>query len=56
MRKAKIVCTIGPASREPGLLRQLAQAGMSVARLNFSHGDHAEHGEYLLYGAVLPGR
>jgi pyruvate kinase len=43
--RTKIVCTIGPASREPDVLRQLLQAGMSVARLNFSHGDHAEHGE-----------
>jgi pyruvate kinase len=44
-QKTKIVCTIGPASREPAMLRQLVQAGMDVARLNFSHGDHAEHGE-----------
>jgi pyruvate kinase len=45
MRRTKIVCTIGPASREPEMLRQLVQAGMDVARLNFSHGDHAEHAE-----------
>ena len=42
-RRAKIVCTIGPASREPHLLRALAGAGMDVARLNFSHGTHDEH-------------
>jgi len=43
MRKTKIVCTIGPASESPELLGQLIDAGMNVARLNFSHGDHAEH-------------
>jgi len=42
-RRAKIVCTIGPASRRPQQLRALAEAGMDVARLNFSHGTHAEH-------------
>jgi pyruvate kinase len=45
MPRTKIVCTIGPASREPDMLRQLIQAGMDVARLNFSHGDRATHGE-----------
>lgn len=44
MRKTKIVCTIGPASEEPQILRQLIEAGMNVARLNFSHGSHEEHG------------
>lgn len=43
MRKTKIVCTIGPASESPELIGQLIDAGMNVARLNFSHGDHAEH-------------
>ncbi len=43
MRKAKIVCTIGPASEEPAVLRQLVDAGMDVARLNLSHGDQAWH-------------
>ncbi|MFN2292467.1 MAG: pyruvate kinase, partial [Anaerolineae bacterium] len=45
MLRTKIVCTIGPASREPDMLRQLILAGMNVARLNFSHGDHRFHGE-----------
>jgi pyruvate kinase len=45
VRRTKVVCTIGPASREPEMLHQLVLAGMDVARLNFSHGDHAEHGE-----------
>lgn len=42
-RKAKIVCTIGPASQSERVLLELAQAGMDVARLNFSHGTHDEH-------------
>ncbi len=45
MRKAKIVCTIGPASDGAGVLEQLIQAGMNAARLNFSHGTHASHGQ-----------
>lgn len=44
MRKAKIVCTIGPASESIEKLVALANAGMNVARLNFSHGDFEEHG------------
>lgn len=43
MKRTKIVCTIGPASEAPEKLAALAEAGMNVARLNFSHGDHAEH-------------
>ncbi len=43
--RTKIICTIGPASREPEQLSQLIRAGMDVARLNFSHGDHASHAE-----------
>ncbi len=43
MRKAKIVCTIGPASAEPSILEQLITSGMNVARLNFSHGTHESH-------------
>lgn len=44
MRKTKIVCTIGPASESIEKLVELMEAGMNVARLNFSHGDFEEHG------------
>lgn len=45
MLRTKIVCTIGPASRSPEILRELVLAGMDVARINFSHGDRAQHEE-----------
>ena len=45
MRRAKIVCTIGPSSESPELLERLVGEGMDVARLNFSHGTHAEHAQ-----------
>ena len=43
MRKTKIVCTLGPATDDENVLRQLMLEGMSVARMNFSHGSHEEH-------------
>ncbi len=43
MRRTKIVCTIGPASSSDKMLDGLIRAGMNVARLNFSHGDHPSH-------------
>jgi pyruvate kinase len=45
--KTKIVCTIGPASWSPRVLEQLIRNGMDVARLNFSHGTQAEHGQVI---------
>ena len=42
-RQTKIVCTLGPASSTPEQIEQLAAAGMNIARLNMSHGDHASH-------------
>jgi pyruvate kinase len=43
MRRAKIVCTLGPATRTPEMIGALIDAGMDVARLNFSHGDYDFH-------------
>jgi len=45
MKKTKIVCTLGPASTSPQVVKEMARAGMDVARLNFSHGTHNEHKE-----------
>ncbi len=45
MRRTKIVATIGPASRDPDVLVRMVEAGMDVARLNFSHGTAEEHAE-----------
>lgn len=44
-RHSKIVCTIGPATRSPRMIRKLLHAGMDVARLNFSHSNHEEHAQ-----------
>ena len=42
-RRGKIVCTLGPATATDEMVRALVEAGMDVARLNFSHGDHSDH-------------
>jgi pyruvate kinase len=47
VRHTKIVATIGPASRDPRTLERLLRAGVDVVRLNFSHGEHAEHLEVM---------
>ncbi len=46
-RRAKIICTIGPATRDHASLRKLTEAGMDIARLNFSHGTHEEYAEII---------
>ncbi len=43
MRKTKIVCTLGPSTEDPGVLRSLLEAGMNVARFNMAHGDQSSH-------------
>src|SRR5258705_617705 len=47
MPRAKIVCTLGPASSTPERIGELIDAGMNVARLNFSHGSHEDHARML---------
>jgi len=47
MNKTKIICTIGPASRDPKILKKLMNAGMNVCRLNFSHGTQDEHADLI---------
>ena len=42
MRKTKIICTIGPASQSPEMIREMIEAGMNVCRCNFSHGSYEE--------------
>ncbi|MCL2789514.1 MAG: pyruvate kinase [Desulfobulbus sp.] len=57
--KTKLVCTIGPASDSPAMLQQMLEAGMNVARLNFSHGDFRVHGAtigHLREAAIALGR
>ena len=44
MRKTKIICTMGPSTEKGDTLKKLIEAGMNVARMNFSHGDFDEHG------------
>ena len=47
MRQTKIICTIGPATDSIDMLEKLANAGMNVARLNMSHGDHESHAKII---------
>src|ERR1700722_7266257 len=59
MRRTKIVAAIAPASRDPETLTRMVEAGLDVARLNFSHGDreiHAESAERIRAAAARVGR
>src|ERR1700736_1536683 len=56
MRRTKIVATIGPASREPEVLARMVEAGMDVARLNYSHGSLDEHAETAVRVRAAAGR
>ena len=47
MRKTKIICTLGPSCSDEETLKRMCQAGMNVARLNFSHGTHEDHLEHI---------
>ena len=59
MRRTKIVCTIGPATSSYKLIKKLIEAGMDVARLNFSHGSYEEHSltyEYIRQASLEIGK
>ena len=59
MRRTKIVATIGPASRDPETMVRMVEAGMDVARLNFSHGNlelHKENAERVRAASAKVGR
>ena len=43
IKKTKIICTMGPTTEKPSIMEKMIEAGMNVARFNFSHGNHAEH-------------
>ncbi|MBP9869009.1 pyruvate kinase [Patescibacteria group bacterium] len=47
IKRTKIVCTVGPASRDTATLFKMGEAGMDVARLNFSHGTHEDHAAFV---------
>ena len=53
-KKTKIICTMGPATDDDEVLKDLMRSGMDIARLNFSHGDHEEQaGRFALVKSVM---
>ncbi len=56
VKKTKIVCTIGPSTDKPGVLEDMIAAGMNVARFNFSHGSHEDHGKRIAAVRKASGR
>ena len=55
VRRTKIVVTLGPATEDEAVLRRIIEAGADVLRLNFSHGDHAEHAQRIALARRLAG-
>ena len=53
MQKTRIICTIGPATESYDMLQKLYEAGMSIARLNMSHGDHDSHAKVIQHIKTL---
>ncbi|MCH8160420.1 MAG: pyruvate kinase, partial [Chloroflexi bacterium] len=53
MRRTKIVATVGPATADRGVLRQLVDAGVNVLRINFSHGELAMHGDEIALARLV---
>ena len=53
MQKTRIICTIGPATESYEMLQKLYDAGMSIARLNMSHGDHESHAKVIQHIKTL---
>ena len=53
MQKTRIICTIGPATESYEMLQKLYEAGMSIARLNMSHGDHDSHAKVIQHIKTL---
>ena len=51
-KKTKIVATLGPSSRDKETIRKMIRGGLNVARINFSHGDHATHGNAIDLSAL----